>query len=86
MGNIKEPAAILRRVFAVALGDIEWGRSGCPVQLIFDFTDSHGSNSAKNHEMKTTGWFHRPDTLMSDSAAGSGRQSRPSTQAWEIRW
>jgi hypothetical protein len=24
-----------------ALGDIECDRSGCPVQLVFDFTDSH---------------------------------------------
>ena len=43
MGDIKKPAAILRRVFAVALGDIQRDRSGCPVQLIFDFTDSHRS-------------------------------------------
>jgi len=43
MGNIKKPAAMLRRVLAVALGDIQRDRRGCPVQLIFDVTDSHRS-------------------------------------------
>src|SRR6266478_5146892 len=41
MGDIKEPATILRRILAVALGDIEWHRRRSPVQLIFHLTDSH---------------------------------------------
>ena len=37
----QKTAPIRKGVFTVALGDIEWDRRRCPVQLVFDFTDSH---------------------------------------------
>src|SRR5438105_4002613 len=41
VSGIEEAAAILEGVFAVALGNIQGDRSGCPVQLIFHVADPH---------------------------------------------
>src|SRR5262249_11414400 len=41
--DIKETAAIPGSIFTVPFGDIQRDRSGRPVQLLFDLTDSHGA-------------------------------------------
>ena len=40
MSGVEVAATILRRVLAVPLRNIQWRRTRCPVQLIFDLTNS----------------------------------------------
>jgi hypothetical protein len=43
VGDVKETAAVLGGVFAIALSDIQGDRSRCSVQLVLDLTEAPAS-------------------------------------------